>query len=114
LVDDGWLPGTDEISSSDYPSQPAPIHRPQASTQDDSPAELDDEPKLNLEAIEGIIFEVLAGASEPMKAHEIKNKRRPLKTIEKDLFAVILAGMTRRGQLHQTDEENPRYSLPPG
>jgi hypothetical protein len=114
LVDDGWLPGTDEISSSDYPSQPAPIHRPQAITQDDSPAEPDDEPKLNLEAIEGIIFEVLAGASEPMKAHEIKNKRRPLKTVEKDLFAVILAGMTRRGQLHQTDEENPRYSLPPG
>jgi hypothetical protein len=69
--------------------------------------------QLNLEAIEGIIFEVLSGASEPMKAYEIKSKRRPLKAVEKDLFAVILAGLVRRGELHQTDEENPRYSLPP-
>jgi hypothetical protein len=112
LVDDGWLPGIDEISSSDYSSQPAPIHRPQAITQDDSPAEPEDEPKLNLEAIEGIVFEVLAGADEPMKSHEIKRQRRPLKNVGKDAFAMLLAGMARRGDLRETDEENPRYSLP--
>lgn len=110
LVDDGWLPGTDEIGTSDYPPQPETMHRPKPAT---TTIDLDDEPQLNLEAIEGIIFEVLAGVTEPMKAHEIKNKRRPLKTVDKDLFAVILAGLVKRGELHQTDEENPRYSLPP-
>jgi hypothetical protein len=113
IEDDGWLPGIDEIGSSDpgpRPSQPATIQRPKPAVTTIEPSE---DEQLNLEAIEGIIFEVLAGASEPMKAHEIKNKRRPLKTVDKDLFAVILAGLTRRGELLQTDEENPRYSLPP-
>ncbi|MGG6242573.1 hypothetical protein ACQ4N7_28510 [Nodosilinea sp. AN01ver1] len=113
IQDDGWLPGIDEIGSSDTgprPSQPATIHRPKPAV---TTVEPDEDEQLNLEAIEGIIFEVLAGASEPMKAHEIKNKRRPLKNVDKDLFAVILAGLTRRGELLQTDEENPRYSLPP-
>ena len=110
IEDDGWLPGTDEIGSSDYPSQPETIHRPKPATITINP---DAEPPLTFEAIEGIIFEVLAGASEPMKAHEIKNKRRPLKNVDKNAFAIILAGMARRGDLHQTDEENPRYSLAP-
>ncbi|MEA5448358.1 hypothetical protein VB780_07250 [Leptolyngbya sp. CCNP1308] len=113
IIDDGWLPGIDEIGSSDPgpgPSQSAAISRPNPAT---TAIEPDDEEKLNLEAIEGIIFEVLAGADEPMKAHEIKVKRRAFKSVDKDLFARILAGMTRRGELHQTDEENPRYSLPP-
>ncbi len=113
IEDDGWLPGIDEIGSSDAgpkPSQPAEIHRPKPAT---TTIDADAEPPLSLEAIEGIIFEVLSGADEPMKSYEIKNKRRPLKNVGKDLFAVVLAGLTRRGQLHQTDEENPCYSLPP-
>lgn len=110
IVDDGWLPGIDEIGSDGGPSMLQTIHRPKPAT---TVIEADEDPPLNLEAIEGIIFEVLAGANEPMKAHEIKSKRRPLRSVGKDLFAVILAGMIRRGQMHQTDEENPRYSLPP-
>lgn len=110
IADDGWLPGIDEIGSTGEPSQPETIHRPKPAV---TTIEPDDDPPLNLEAIEGIIFEVLAGASEPMKSHEIKNKRRPLKNVDKALFEKILAGMTGRGHLHQTDEENPRYSLPP-
>jgi len=110
IIDDGWLPGIDEIASPGGPSQPETIHRSKPATTVIDPNESE---QPNLEAIEGIVFEVLAGASEPMKAHEIKNKRRPLKTVNKDLFAVILAGLTRRGELHQTDEETPRYSLPP-
>jgi hypothetical protein len=113
IIDDGWLPGIDEIGSSDpgpRPSQPAAINRPKPAV---TTIEPDKDEKLNLEAIEGIIFEVLAGASEPMKAHEIKIKRRAFKSVDKDVFAKILAGLTRRGQLHQTEEEIPRYSLPP-
>jgi hypothetical protein len=110
IVDDGWLPGIDEIGSTPGPAQPATIHRPKPAVTTIEPSDVE---QLNLEAIEGIIFEVLSGASEPMKAHEIKSKRRPLKAVEKDLFAIILAGLVRRGELHQTDEENPRYSLPP-
>ncbi|MEA5447331.1 hypothetical protein VB780_02040 [Leptolyngbya sp. CCNP1308] len=111
IEDDGWLPGIDEIGSSDPgPSQPAAISRPQPAT---TAIEPDDDEKLNLEAIEGIIFEVLAGASEPLKAHEIKAKRRPLRSVDKDLFAKILEGLTERGDLLRTDEENPGYSLPP-
>ncbi|PZV07833.1 MAG: hypothetical protein DCF32_06275 [Leptolyngbya sp.] len=113
IEDDGWLPGVDEIGSNDpgpRPSQPAVINRPKLAT---TATEPDGEEQLNLEAIEGIIFEVLAGSVEPLKAHEIKIKRRAFKSVDKDLFAKILAGMTRRGELHQTDEESPRYSLPP-
>jgi hypothetical protein len=120
IVDDGWLPGIDEIGSTPGPSQQATMHRPKAQRKTDSEpepfAQLDieteGEERPNLEAIEGIIFEVLSGASEPMKAHEIKSKRRPLRSVDKDTFAKILAGLTVRGELHQTDEEIPRYSLP--
>lgn len=110
LVDDGWLPGTDEIGTSDYPSQPETINKPKPAT---TTINLDEEPQLNLEAIEGIILEVLAGASEPLKAHEIKRKRRPLKNVDKDLFSKVLIGMARRGDIHETEEQPPRYSLPP-
>lgn len=110
IIDDGWLPGIDEIGSTGGPSQPETIHRPRPAVTTVNP---EAEEKLRLEAIEGIIFEVLASAFEPMKSHEIKAKRRPLRSVEKTLFEKILAGMTVRGQLHQTDEENPRYSLPP-
>lgn len=110
IIDDGWLPGIDEIGGGGGSSQPETIHRPKPAV---TTIHTEDDEKLNLEAIEGIIFEVLASASEPMKAHEIKSKRRPLRSVDKDLFAIVLAGLTRRGQLHQTEEENPRYSLPP-
>jgi len=113
IQDDGWLPGIDEIGSSapdPSPSQPEAIHRPKPAVTIIDP---DTEPSLNLEAIEGIIFEVLAGASEPLKSYEIKRSRAALKKIDKALFETILAGLTRRGDIHETVEENPRYTLPP-
>ncbi len=113
IIDDGWLPGTDEIGTNETgprPSQPETIHRPKPATTTIDP---DDEPPLSLDAIEGIILEVLVAASEPLKSHEIKRQRRPLKNVDKPAFAMILADMTRRGIIHETVEENPRYSLPP-
>lgn len=110
LVDDGWLPGTDEIGTSDAPSQPEAFHQPKPAT---TTIRLDDEPSLDLEAIEGIIFEVLAGASEPLKAYEIKRSRAALKKLEKRLFETILAGLARRGEIDETGEDTPRYTLPP-
>ncbi|MBD1876243.1 hypothetical protein H6F75_22410 [Nodosilinea sp. FACHB-131] len=92
------------------PLQKCPLENAKTVTKVLEPSE---EEKLNLEAIEGIIFEVLAGASEPLKAHEIRAKRRPLRSVDKDLFAKILERLTERGDLHRTDEENPGYSLPP-
>lgn len=109
IEDDGWLPGTDEMGSSS-PSQPETIHRPKPAV---ATIDLDDEPPLNLDAIEGIIFEVLAGASEPMKSYEIKRSRAALKKLDKALFDKVLAGLTRRGEIHETGEESPRYTLPP-
>lgn len=110
IVDDGWLPGIDEIGSTPGPSQPETIHRPKPAVTTIDP---DEEPPLNLEAIEGIIFEVLAGASEPLKSYEIKRSRAALKKLDKTLFETIIAGMTRRNEIHETGEETPRYTLPP-
>jgi hypothetical protein len=139
LVDDGWLPGTDEISSSGNNYAAATMHRPKrnkpndslrddvdfidldsmfggsssADESDDSQSESDNEKKQNLAEIEGVILDVLTNASEPLKAYEIKRSRQALKRLDKDLFNRILAGMARQGSLQETDEETPRYSLPP-
>jgi hypothetical protein len=110
IVDDGWLPGIDEIGGAGEPSQPETIHRPKPAV---TTIDTDEGPLLNLEAIEGIIFEVLAGASEPLKAYEIKRSRAALKKLDKALFETILAGLTRRSEIHETGEETPRYTLPP-
>lgn len=113
IEDDGWLPGIDEIGSSDpgpKPSQPAAINRPKPATTTTEP---DTDEQLNLEAIEGIIFEVLTGASEPMKAHQIKSKRQKLKDLEGELFKKVLSGLVRLNRIHQTQDEPPRYTLTP-
>lgn len=113
IEDDGWLPGIDEIGSSDPgpgPSQPAEINRPKPAT---TIIETDGDEQLNLEAIEGIIFEVLAGATEPLKAHQIKSKRQKLKDLEGELFKKVLAGLVMLDRIHQTADEPPRYTLPP-
>lgn len=110
LVDDGWMPGDEGNDDGPITSIPSDKKRP-------GPAVLtiptDGEDPPNLEAIEGTIFEVLAGSSEPLKAHEIKQRRRLLKTLDKELINSVLTGLTRRGELHQTDEDPPRYTLPP-
>ncbi len=121
LIDDGWLPGADEIVSDGPPAQPATIHRPKSqgetSTTVEVFAQLDIEPSPgecpSLADIEALVLQVLAKANEPLKAHQIKSKRQRLKLMDKDTLNIVLSGLARQGKLCQTDEPTPRYSLPP-
>jgi hypothetical protein len=109
LIDDGWLPGIDEIGSTDYPSQPAQKEGPPTITITLDP---EGEPE-NLADIEDLIIDVLSGAEDPLKGYEIKRRRANLKKIDKALFETVLKGMARRRDIHETAETPPRYTLPP-
>jgi hypothetical protein len=131
LIDDGWLPGGDLADPGR--SQPAKINRPKpgnrapssidldlfpgldyAADRDDSPPEAEPDSPISLEAIEGMILEVLAGAESPLKGYEIRSKRRPLRRVDQALFNRVLLGLVQLGALLCTEEETPRYTLPPG
>lgn len=110
LFDDGWMPGDEGNDEGPITSIPSEKKGP-------GPAVLtiptDGEEPPNSEAIEGTIFEVLSGSSEPLKTYEIKRQRRLLKNLDKGLFDSILAGLARRGELVETPDDPPRYTLPP-
>ncbi|MEA5448523.1 hypothetical protein VB780_08100 [Leptolyngbya sp. CCNP1308] len=127
LVDDGWLPGGDIATPGG--SMPAKIQRPKAgptidldlfpgldydADADDSPPDSEPDSPISLEAIENMILEVLAGATEPLKGYEIKSKRRPLRRVDQAVFNRVLLGLVQLGGIVCTDEETPRYTLPPG
>ncbi|MBW4485049.1 MAG: hypothetical protein KME14_21135 [Tildeniella torsiva UHER 1998/13D] len=104
-----WFPGEDEADGGGSYSLPADKAGPSSYTLTIDP---ETEPE-SLEEIENLIIEVLKAATEPLKAHQIKSKRQKLKDLEGELFRAVLAGLVMLHRIDQTQDEPPRYTLPP-